>query len=360
MIFLRGYSDPAFDSRPAHLFSVCREQYRKIGFLVPRSCRQRQLYAWAGFAGVPRTWRHVPFFCSQAQVLASWPVWTRRTVTRQNCEFIRSCSSSQVVDFPFVPQRQIPTVLPVWKTVETPQMQYVAWWSIPLLCRSVLDMPVVVQRQPGWPRQYRKLSGSTAGAVPAWLWTSLRFCGDVREVPQILAWTRPSSSEEGRFFAAFCGSFFALRPRGRECPFFQPSVAKSFSSSMARGGGDAGRLPGVLPNKLSACIGVLWLNTIITLPHPHYHHHHQAQPGCVALLCVAFLCRVEAADLYGGWRRGDLRCKAEETAALALVVATRVSERPHGTERSRPQRGWREELRATGTDVVQCRAAGAC
>ena len=50
----------------------------------------------------------------------------------------RSCSPSQVVDFLFVPQRQIPMVLPVWKTIETPQLQYVAWWSIPLLCRSCL------------------------------------------------------------------------------------------------------------------------------------------------------------------------------------------------------------------------------
>ena len=32
---------------------------------------------------------------------------------------------------------------------------------------------------------------------------------------------------------------------------------------------------------------------------------------------------------YGGWRRGDLRCKAEETAAPALVVATRVSSAWH-------------------------------
>ena len=40
-------------------------------------------------------------------------------------------------------------------------------------------------------------------------------------------------------FAAFC-CIFALRPRGRECPFFQPSMMKSSSSSMARSGGNAG------------------------------------------------------------------------------------------------------------------------
>ena len=49
-----------------------------------------------------------------------------------------SCRSSLVVDFPFVPRRQIPIVLPVRKTIETPQLQYVSWWSMPLLCRSCL------------------------------------------------------------------------------------------------------------------------------------------------------------------------------------------------------------------------------
>ena len=36
---------------------------------------------------------------------------------------------------PFVPQRQIPMVLPVEKAIETPQLQSVRW-SMPLLCRS--------------------------------------------------------------------------------------------------------------------------------------------------------------------------------------------------------------------------------
>ena len=36
---------------------------------------------------------------------------------------------------PFVPQRQIPMVLPVQKAIETPQLQSVRW-SMPLLCRS--------------------------------------------------------------------------------------------------------------------------------------------------------------------------------------------------------------------------------
>ena len=45
-----------------------------------------------------------------------------------------------------------------------------------------------------------------------------------------------------RFFQHFL-AFLTLRPHGCECPFFQPSVTKSSSSSRARGGGDAGSTP---------------------------------------------------------------------------------------------------------------------
>ena len=41
-----------------------------------------------------------------------------------------------VVDIPVVVQRPIPMVLPVRTTMESPQLQYVAWWSMPLLCGS--------------------------------------------------------------------------------------------------------------------------------------------------------------------------------------------------------------------------------
>ena len=43
-------------------------------------------------------------------------------------------------------------------------------------------------------------------------------------------------------FLPHFAEFFALRPHGRECPFFQPSMMKSSSSSRAPGGGDAGSL----------------------------------------------------------------------------------------------------------------------
>ena len=67
-----------------------------------------------------------------------------------------------------------------------------------LLCMSCLTCPSLCNDRADGPDN-SELPGGAAGAVPAWLWTSLRLCGDVREVPQILAWTRPSSSKEGRF-----------------------------------------------------------------------------------------------------------------------------------------------------------------
>ena len=48
-------------------------------------CRQArsQVVTWYGWFGwCRRTLRYVPFFCSQAQMLASWPVLNRRTVAR--------------------------------------------------------------------------------------------------------------------------------------------------------------------------------------------------------------------------------------------------------------------------------------
>ena len=51
-----------------------------------------------------------------------------------------------VVDFPVVPKRHIHMVLLVRKTIETPELQYVAWWSTPLLCRSCLAFRREVQK----------------------------------------------------------------------------------------------------------------------------------------------------------------------------------------------------------------------
>ena len=57
----------------------------------------------------------------------------------------RSCSSSKIVDFLFMPQRQLPMVPPFRKTIEFLHLQYVDWWSMPLSCRS-FSMPVVVRQ----------------------------------------------------------------------------------------------------------------------------------------------------------------------------------------------------------------------
>ena len=46
--------------------------------------------------------------------------------------------SIQVVDIPFVPQRQFPMVQTIQQTTEIPQMPFVFRWSMPLLCRSCL------------------------------------------------------------------------------------------------------------------------------------------------------------------------------------------------------------------------------
>ena len=82
-------------------------------------------------------------------------------------------------------------------------------------------------------------------------------------------------------------------------------------------------------------IGVSWANTIVILPRPHHnhhnHHHLRSNFGSrleQVVLPFFFWCNrvveLEAGDLPGGWWRGDVRCKAEERAALAVVVATRV------------------------------------
>ena len=44
---------------------------------------------------------------------------------------IRSCSSSKIVDFLFVPQRQLPMVPPFRKTIEFLHLQYVDWCRCP-------------------------------------------------------------------------------------------------------------------------------------------------------------------------------------------------------------------------------------
>ena len=63
-------------------------------------------------------------------------------------------------------------------------------------------------------------------------------------------------------FLPHFAAFFALRPHGRECPFFQPSMTKSSLSSRARVGGDVESQTPRCSATLIKCIycGV-WKNT---------------------------------------------------------------------------------------------------
>ena len=91
-----------------------------------------------------------PVEAPQVQFLAT--LWMCLSLCNDSCVvrwcgklwLFRSCSSSTVVDSPFVPQRQLHMVPPFRKTMEFPQLQYVSWWSVHLLCKS-FSMPVVPQ-----------------------------------------------------------------------------------------------------------------------------------------------------------------------------------------------------------------------
>ena len=81
----------------------------------------------------------VVYRCSSWTMLFSCLVLCNdRPSWSSQCRFLRwfrSCSSSMVVDIPVFAQLLLPMVLPVQKTIETPQLQSVRW-SMPLLCRS--------------------------------------------------------------------------------------------------------------------------------------------------------------------------------------------------------------------------------
>ena len=76
---------------------------------------------------------------------ASWPVWTRLTVTTwcpwsrlQKTAVSPQLQSIQVIDISFVVQRQFPMVQTSKLTTEVPQLPFVYRWSMPFLCRSCL------------------------------------------------------------------------------------------------------------------------------------------------------------------------------------------------------------------------------
>ena len=112
---------------------------------------------------------------------------------------------------------------------------------------------------------------------------------------------------------------------------------------------------------LSLCDVHIHTHLNCTVSNTNNHHTGSNRLRCFFFFWCDRVVDVEVADLRGGWWHGDLRWKAEERAVPALVVATRVSERPHGADRCRsPQRRegcGRRELRLTGTDDGQRRVS---
>ena len=123
--------------------------------------------------------------------------------------------SSKVVDFPFVPQRQLPMVPLFRKTIEIRQL-CISCLTCPSLCNDRLGMAQIVQKT-CW--KYRRCSTFAVVDVAVISQRQSRLC---REVPQTRSSTGCSSAEEGDFAA----------------------VLQHFSASVhldveAQGGGDA-------------------------------------------------------------------------------------------------------------------------
>ena len=88
-----------------------------------------------------------------------------------NCGFSAIAIHRRSSISPVVLQRPVPVVLPVRKTIETPQLQCVAWWSMPLLCRSCLPCPLLCTTG-ALGSDSAEFRGGAAVAVRSWLWTS--------------------------------------------------------------------------------------------------------------------------------------------------------------------------------------------
>ena len=160
-------------------FSCCWT--KRSSSLLCRSC---------SFPGVVQTCRKLWRFPQlQFLVTVNMPVLVR-LFARQRRELwrSRSCSSSKVVDFPFVR-----------KTTEIPQLQYVACWSMPLLCMSCLTCPSLCNDRLGMAQiaqetvwKHRRCFAVVDVAV-----ISQRQSRPCREVPQARSSTGCSSAEEG-------------------------------------------------------------------------------------------------------------------------------------------------------------------
>ena len=78
---------------------------------------------------------------------------------------------------PFVPQRQIPMVLPVQITIETPQLQSVRW-SVPLLCRSCHARCRLTVAHGSDTAELRRCRSCSSSVFWTWSSTSLSWCRD--------------------------------------------------------------------------------------------------------------------------------------------------------------------------------------
>ena len=166
----------------------------------------------AGYAGCDAT--RAVFVSLVRTRSASWKVWSRRTVTVACARLVflvklwrfRSCSSVQVVDFPFVPQRQLSMVPPCRKTIEISQLQY-SVIDVPVMQVEQVHFHVVTQRPIPW----TSLSGRPlrfAIAVRAG-WSMFLLCGSSKFREACSRWA-------GRALCTGTGPGFDNRHQGGE------------------------------------------------------------------------------------------------------------------------------------------------
>ena len=148
--------------------------YGYLGVLSPYSAQclvlsgPRCALATEFASSIPLSWcrGRFPWSCCSADHSTSpvaalgqgdrWPCCAVRAVFRvvhmpvvcnDRCSVSQLQFVNQIVDFPVVVQRPIPMVLPVQKTIETTQLQYVSRWLMSLLCRSSRFFVAVCGRQ---------------------------------------------------------------------------------------------------------------------------------------------------------------------------------------------------------------------
>ena len=125
---------------------------------------------WAGFAGYDASYAEFPLVVGRTGMLGTLVGMDQKdryaarcftvavlghagdmpVVVNNRCLGFHSAEKLEVPQLPFFSGRRYPCRgaeadshgLPARKTMETPQLQYFSWWSMPLLSRSCLDMLV--------------------------------------------------------------------------------------------------------------------------------------------------------------------------------------------------------------------------